>query len=215
MSSFNSQGGKGLPGFLRRTLRLDDEGGVPNGNGDATIEEVTLKRTSSSGKVPSPIPPPRPVQSPPFHAAPQVPKLTIPSPIQEEKITKEEAPKEDVKSEETAPTKPEARKYVVQSPKPVPKPQKVERNVSYKQRQFESTIQADVVSMSELRKLSWNGAPVSPIWLLLRGNLIFPTHLDVSLSSLSLSLVAHTQGASLEDHAWVCARQFVASSHND
>jgi hypothetical protein len=33
------------------------------------------------------------------------------------------------------------------------------RNVSYKDRQFESVISADVVNMADLRRLGWNGIP--------------------------------------------------------
>jgi hypothetical protein len=37
----------------------------------------------------------------------------------------------------------------------------IERRLSYRESQFEKTITNDVVKMSELRKLGWNGIPVS------------------------------------------------------
>jgi hypothetical protein len=37
----------------------------------------------------------------------------------------------------------------------------IERKYSYRESQFEKTITNDVIKMSELRKLGWNGIPVS------------------------------------------------------
>jgi len=43
---------------------------------------------------------------------------------------------------------------------PQPPPQTLERTISYKEAMFEKAIGADVVSMSDLRRLGWNGIPV-------------------------------------------------------
>ena len=46
---------------------------------------------------------------------------------------------------------------------PVPVPPTLERRVSYRDSQFEKIVGTDVVKMSDLRKLGWNGIPVSEI----------------------------------------------------
>ena len=70
---------------------------------------------------------------------------------------------EEVKSE--ASTADETTASVEQPPPtpqinfPRPPPQSLERTVSYKQAIFEKAIGADVISMSDLRRLGWNGIP--------------------------------------------------------
>jgi len=45
------------------------------------------------------------------------------------------------------------------NPVPVPVPPSLERRVSYRDSQFEKIVGTDVVKMSDLRKLGWNGIP--------------------------------------------------------
>lgn len=63
---------------------------------------------------------------------------------------------EETKSE----TKEETTSRNFEAPRPSPPRQTLERTISYKDAMFEKAINADVVSMSDLRKLGWNGIPV-------------------------------------------------------
>lgn len=160
---------KGLPGFLRRSLRLNEDEeeelqrnapmpGVDDGSSELSPPSSgNLDRppivprvkpapstNQNNGGASSPIPPPKdtktglPMATP--NPSPAVHKATspLPPPLNEE---------HHGSWAQNPPNPPLNTANTEEEPK------------TYKERQFESTITAEVVSMAELRKLSWNGIP--------------------------------------------------------
>lgn len=120
-----------LPGFLRRSLRL-------NYSDDQDEDE------SSSGHE---------------DVSPAEPPL----------LPRKEPPLEESKSETSTADETDASGADLKSEPPQleesPKPE-LQRTVSYKEAMFEKAIGADVVNMSDLRRLGWNGIPVRDLYLL-------------------------------------------------
>lgn len=150
---------KGLPGFLRRSLRLNEEqeeesfadisdpSNAPertraNNNGDAAEEQHLPPRPPARSKktTPTGTPMSTPAPTPVLNKATrdQAPPVDIPT-LSLEKAS--EITKDLPKDNNNRPKK------------------NLQRAVSYKDRQLDSTILADVVNMADLRKLSWNGIP--------------------------------------------------------
>uniref|UniRef100_A0A7S1YEF9 Rab-GAP TBC domain-containing protein n=1 Tax=Grammatophora oceanica TaxID=210454 RepID=A0A7S1YEF9_9STRA len=157
---------KGLPGFLRRSLRLnyeDDEG-----SSDDDRREDT-NNNSPPPTSPAIIPengliPPTPTSTPVIPKAVKSIKL---SGIEDQPTVERssETSTDSINSlvDESANTNGKAphkslMAQVAYQPKQAASRTK-DRDVTYKERQFEQTIDADVVSMVELRRLSWNGVP--------------------------------------------------------
>jgi hypothetical protein len=141
---------KGLPGFLRRSVRRDF---------DEEDEEERLSASNSSlnsGK--------------PLHAV-----------IPEQAAGNEVLVDMDVAngdSENDEPPTPAPTPYSatdgssvssleasspeeLADPQPLPTP--TDRKYSYRENQFKKIISADVVNMTELRKIAWNGIPVRSV----------------------------------------------------
>lgn len=128
---------KSLPGFLRRSLRMnysdDQEEKEESSSAPATNGAANDKNANTERRA-----------SPPA-------------------ITRrKETEKQKSEAEDTTVSvepRPSAKNL---SSNNIPKPthQTLERTISYKQAMFEKAIGADVVSMSDLRRLGWNGIPV-------------------------------------------------------
>jgi hypothetical protein len=150
MSSDNKP--KGLPGFLRRSLRLTEED-----EAEAKLDDVSNSSTEgrariSNNSMPSPKPPrqnktptgtpmatpaPTPIATKRTTAGmPDIPTLAL------EKTAFSNSTKKGSWADDNGATRPKSES---------------KRNVSYKERQFDTTIQSDVVNMADLRQFGWNG----------------------------------------------------------
>jgi hypothetical protein len=138
---------KGLPGFLRRSLRLtdDDEAVVVDVVSNSSVED----RARISPKPPRPqnnnnktgfpmaTPAPTPIATKRTTTGiPDIPTLAL------EKTAFSNSTKKGTNDDTTGATRPKSG---------------LKRNVSYKERQFDTTIQSDVVNMADLRRFGWNG----------------------------------------------------------
>lgn len=152
---------KGLPGFLRRSLRLnyDDEN-------DDDKDGFALDASNAPAMKTPPVSPA--IQK--SMAKPPLPPVAIPSPT----ITK--ATMQKVQSESSTSGDSTASSLSTGSRTPhYSLPQTpLSPAGSYKYRQFEAVISADVVNMNDLRKASWNGVPEqyrAQAWKILLGYL--------------------------------------------
>jgi hypothetical protein len=85
------------------------------------------------------------------------------SPAEQPALPRKETPLEESKSEASTADETVASIGEVKSEPPRPEVLPMvdlERQVSYKDTMFEKAIGADVVNMSDLRRLGWNGIPV-------------------------------------------------------
>ena len=165
---------KGLPGFLRRSLRFTEEEKETedfdanatvhaNGNGNANTNANTNSNTNSL--------PPRPIILTPTGTPMATP---APTPILS-KATRQGMPE--------IPSMPLEKSghgsWREDPPEPPPSTttkskSSLERNTSYKDRQLDAALFADVVNMTELKSLCWNGIPPhcrAQAWKILLGYL--------------------------------------------
>lgn len=170
---------RNLPGFLRRSLRMN----YSDEQEETEQSSPTVWATSAASKAEdeSKDPPTKPAQEAP--RAESLPTLT-------------RKDMEETKSESTAEETPNS---VEQSSSsswthvPHPPSQQLEHAVSYKEAMFEKAIGADVVSMSDLRKLAWNGIPVCQTVCMKLSLLSRQSH-ERCLSSLASLNIAHKLG---------------------
>lgn len=144
---------KGLPGFLRRSLRFTEEEKEPdavpvpekkidhdtdrvNANGDARGLPPRATSMTPTG-TPMATPAPTPILSKPTRQGmPDIPTMVLDKPPGNGSW-KEEPPK----------------------PASITKKSSMTRNTSYKDRQLDAALFADIVNMTELKALCWNGIP--------------------------------------------------------
>lgn len=156
---------KGLPGFLRRSLRFTEEEkeseDVPERRFERDADPVDVS-SNSHGL------PPRPMILTPTGTPMATP---APTPILT-KATRQGMP--DI------PTmlldKPGQGSWKEEPPEPasIPTKSSLARNTSYKDRQLDAALFADVVNMTDLKTLCWNGIPPScraQAWKILLGYL--------------------------------------------
>lgn len=131
---------KGLPGFLRRSVRTYENDGIQSAaNSDPEPQTTELEHEKQEGE--------DSVEQDQGVPGEQLEELAS----NEAMSTAEENASESGETEQSPPS----------SEMPANPPGSLERKVSYKDSMFEKTISADVVNMSDLRRLSWNGIPVS------------------------------------------------------
>lgn len=166
---------RNLPGFLRRSLRVnydededeeeeesterqeDHETDHDSVEGEASYpeEEDAVDR---SVKAPDSAAPPAAAAAAATQAPPAV-KDSLPVP--ERQLQSQDSSKSTVSS-------------ITDSWQDIPKPEPPTREKSYRENQFEKVLHVDVVSMTELRSLGWNGIPPvyrAQVWKLLLGYL--------------------------------------------
>lgn len=159
---------KSLPGFLRRSLRIDDS--YDEEDDDEEQQQVDEEPVVVSF-----------ADSQPPTADPDTLKQhtkDVSTPVEEETEDESTAdssshvPETAAKPPATLPPPPTAKPASSYSPSPPPPKQGLTRAVSYQEAQFEKAISADVVNMSDLRRLGWNGIPENhrcQAWKLLLG----------------------------------------------
>lgn len=142
---------KGLPGFLRRSLRLnyDDDDAEESGASLEASRVATMVALSASpaGQKPTkqlPVLPPTPI-----------PSLSTPKARMEKVKSESSTAGDSTTSSLSTDSKTPHNSFV----SPVPTSLSIGQETSYRYRQFEAVITADVVNMSDLRKTSWNGVP--------------------------------------------------------
>jgi hypothetical protein len=167
---------RGLPGFLRRSLRVvydDDDDETENELEEEAEQEEETDAPSVEGETSAPER--QVVDRPPSIVQPAAELAPI------EELAESSA---TVSSEEIQLRSSSHASTLSDSWQDVPKPQTEHllrsastgstRQKSYQESQFEKVIEADVVSMSELRKLGWNGIPPvyrAQAWKILLGYL--------------------------------------------
>lgn len=147
---------KGLPGFLRRSLRLNDDD--EDADQQNKIAEMNLStssvesrtRLNGNGDAPNtPIAkPPRPQQKTPTGTPMATP---APTPIMNKQLRSQVPDIPTLSLEKAAANKGSW------APGRAPSNSSLKRNISYKDRQFDATIQADIVNMADLKRHGWNG----------------------------------------------------------
>ena len=136
---------RSLPGFLRRSLRMnysDDQEEKEESSAASETEATPANGEAASDTNKTTDEEPRP----------ESPQATA-------KETEEQKSEASTAEETNASVEPPS-----WSSAPKPTQQPLQRTVSYKQAMFEKAIGADVVSMSDLRRLGWNGIPVCVGW---------------------------------------------------
>lgn len=162
---------KGLPGFLRRSLRFTDEEketaeiaelGDGDGGRGTPVNDASSAIPRSSILTPTGTPMATPAPTP-VVAKPTRKDLT--SGMMPDVTALDATPSGKVGSWKEEPHKPTAATTAKQS---------LARNTSYKDRQLDAALFADIVNMAELKSLCWNGIPPShrPLaWKILLGYL--------------------------------------------
>lgn len=165
MSNGGTPKARGLPGFLRRSLRMnyDDDD-------DSAAVNIHLQDKDNTASMATP--PASPAGQRPTRLqqplTPTLPNPLLPKPTMEE--MKSEA--STTGDSTTSSLSTGSRRDAFISPQTIPSTLGFQG--SYRYRQFEAVIHADVVNMSELRKTSWNGVPEqyrAQTWKLLLGYL--------------------------------------------
>ena len=176
---------KGLPGFLRRSLRLttDEEETVElsvASVSDASVEDRTMHRANgaaAAATVQSPVPSTKPRSMHMQNTVNKTPTGTpmatpAPTPVLTKSMRTDMPDIPTLTLDTSAATTPAKGSWQEEPPE---SPQsKLKRGTSYKDRQLDSALFADVVNMTDLKSLCWNGIPPehrAQAWKLMLGYL--------------------------------------------
>lgn len=162
---------RGLPGFLRRSLRRnaeddeDDETEVGKDESSSIVDAEELPSGSATSE--DPAAPISPSVARPMSSADSLPAALVECPL----VVDESIHSLDISSNNATQNFAESWHEVAPIPT-VEESQSSSQKMTFRESQFEKVLKADVVNMADLRKLAWNGIPGvyrAQVWQLLLG----------------------------------------------